>query len=159
MSYTNVGRGGQRSISRRDFGALLKALRLTESRLSSRKNRPMPWTDRVWNEIIIKIINRIYKIFFLRFYMNNSKNGRNQKILYCKYDIENDSRRHYANKYMFFFFYFVSIFFFFYVYTGDFYLLSVAEQPYLHNKRSREEKKNVDNRGKRNEFQSIRSTT
>lgn len=27
------------------------------------------------------------------------------------------------------------------MYTGDFYLLSVAEQPYLHNKRSQEEEK------------------
>lgn len=38
-------RGGQHSIPQRNFGALLKALRPTESRLSSRKNRPTSWTD------------------------------------------------------------------------------------------------------------------
>lgn len=67
------------------------------------------------DEIIIKIINRIYKIFFPPFlYEYNSKNGRNRKILYCKYKIENDSRRRYTNKYMPFFsvlFCFVLVFF------------------------------------------------
>lgn len=115
------------------------------------------------DEIIIKIINWIYKIFFPPFlYEYNSKNGRNRKILYCKYKIENDSRRLYTNKYMPFFFCFVlfrfGFFSFFFMYTVDFYLLSVAEQPYLHNKRSREKKKTRE-RKRRNEFQSIRSTT
>lgn len=126
-----VGIGPCCCIPRRDLGALLKALRPTESRLSGRKNRPTPWTyiyiihvqgreDR--DEIIIKIINRIYKIFFPPFlYEYNSKNGRNRKILYCKYKIENDSRRPYTNKYMPFFFCFVLFrfgffFFLFYVY-------------------------------------------
>lgn len=84
---------------RRDSGALLKALRPTESRLSGRKNPADPIRTRIQrredqDEIIIKIINRIYKIFFppVFIYEYNSKNGRNRKILYCKYEIENDSR-------------------------------------------------------------------
>jgi len=128
--WVRVGIGPCCCILRRDLGALLKALRPTESRLSGRKNRPTPWTyiyiihvqgreDR--DEIIIKIINRIYKIFFPPFlYEYNSKNGRNRKILYCKYKIENDSRRPYTNKYMPFFFCFVLFRFFFFFFLFPF---------------------------------------
>lgn len=74
----------QRRALRRDLCALLKALRPTESLVCRAVKIDWPQTGGS-DEIIIKIINRIYKIyFFLHFYMNNSKNGRNRKILYCR---------------------------------------------------------------------------
>lgn len=56
----------------------------------------------------------------------------------------------------FFLFCFVQVFFL-PTYTGDFYLLSVAKQPYLHNKRSQGKKWRTHTHT--NEFQSICSTT
>lgn len=140
-----VGVGGwsMQYFPRGDSGALLKALRPTGSRLSGRKNRPIrdgrAGEARDEKIIIIKIINRIYEIFFFSRTNNTVKTvAQSENIILLQ--MPNRQRletRPHNNTYVHLVHthiickrintcFFCFDVFFLYVYTGDFYLLSVA---------------------------------